>query len=58
VFSWISLRDSYIPSLRPSIIFIKAILKSSSYTSAMLEYSGPTPVGLLGSSGDRLSGYY
>lgn len=36
-------------------MFIKAILKSLSCASIMLEYSRPTVVGLLGSSGDMLS---
>lgn len=48
--------DMFISSLKrmPSSIFIITILKSLSYASAMLYYSGPTVVRLLGSGGSIL----
>jgi hypothetical protein len=46
--------DLFISPLRTSIIPIKAISRSFSCVSAMLKFSGPTVVGLLGSSGDIL----
>lgn len=53
--SWISLRGLLISSLRTSFTFIKAALRSFSYVSSMLEYSGPVVVRQLGSSRDMLS---
>lgn len=48
--------DMFISSLKrmPLSIFIITILKSLSYASAMLYYSGPTVVRLLGSGGSIL----
>jgi hypothetical protein len=53
VFSWMSLRDLVIFSLRISIIVIKLVLRSYSCASAMLECSGFSVV-WLGSGGDIL----
>lgn len=48
--------DTFISSLKrmPLSIFIITILKSLSYASAMLYYSGPTVVRLRGSGGSIL----
>lgn len=49
-------RKLFISSFRTSVIFIKNVsLWSLSCAAAMLQFSGPTEVGLLGSSGDRVS---
>jgi hypothetical protein len=45
VFSWIFKRDSFISSLKTSIIFIKLDLKSLSCALAVLEYPGLAVVG-------------
>lgn len=50
-----SLMDLFISSLRSSSIFIMALLKSSSFASAVFHVSGPTVERLLHSSGDILS---
>lgn len=49
--SMISLMDLLISYLRTSVIIIKAILRSLSCVSAILKFSEPTVVLLLGSSG-------
>lgn len=54
MFSWLSLRDVFLSSLRTSIISIKGILRSPSCASATLHFSEPAVLRLLGSSGDRL----
>lgn len=49
------LEDLFIYSLRVSIIFTQTVLRSLSDASDMVEYLGPSVVGLLGSSEDILS---
>lgn len=53
--SQISLMDLFISSLRSLNIFIVALGKSLSSASAILHFSGPAVVGLLGSGGSTLS---
>lgn len=50
VFSWTSLQDLFIFFLRTSVIFISVVLRYFSWFSPMLEYSGSSLVGYLGSS--------
>lgn len=56
MFSLVSLMDMFTSSLKrmPLSIFIITILTSLSYASAMVYYSGPTVVRLLGSGGSIL----
>lgn len=50
MFSWISLKDLFIYSLRTTVIFVKTILKSFTFVSSMLKYLEPVVVRLLLSS--------
>lgn len=54
VFSWISLRNVLIFSLRTSIFFINLVLNSFPCASGVLEYSELATVGYLGSDGEIL----
>lgn len=57
MFSQTSLRYVFISSSRSLVIFIIAILESSSFALAVLYCSGPVAVGLLDSGDDKLSCY-
>ena len=57
MFSWVSLRDLFIFSLRASVIFIKAILRSFSCALAILQYSGPAVVLIVFHAGFQTSGF-
>jgi hypothetical protein len=52
--SFFFLRNLFIFSLRPSIIIMKPVLWPLSCASAMVLYSEPSVVGMLGSCGDIL----
>lgn len=52
---FLDVRGVFISSLRTSIISIKVVLRFLSCASTVLQYSGPTIAGLLGSNRDILS---